>query len=255
MDNIFFAIYAFIMGSIIGSFLNVCILRIPEGTSIVSPPSRCPQCGQAIRWFDNIPIISFLLLCAKCRYCGEPISCQYALVEILTGAFAVALYLSFPLIEALIYFAFVAALIVVTFIDLEHQIIPDVISLPGVVIGFLCSFALTRITYIDSLIGIAVGGGILLAVALIYYAIMKAEGMGGGDVKLLAMIGAFLGAQAVIATIFISSFLGSAVGLAIIAFKGKDRKYAIPFGPFLAIGAVIYLFWGEPLIEWYRRLL
>jgi leader peptidase (prepilin peptidase)/N-methyltransferase len=176
-------------------------------------------------------------------------------VEVLTGAFAVMLYRAFPLPEALIYFFFVSALIVVTFIDLEHQIIPDVISLPGVAIGFLCSFVLPRITYIDSLLGIALGAGILLAVALLYYAIMKAEGMGGGDVKLLAMIGAFLGAQAVIATVFISSFLGSAVGLAIIGLKGKDRKYAIPFGPFLAMGAVIYLFWGEPLVEWYRRLL
>ena len=227
MDNLFFALYAFIMGSIIGSFLNVCILRIPEGMSIVSPPSRCPRCRKPLRWFDNIPIISFLILRAKCRYCGQPISCQYALVEILTGVFAVALYLSFPLVEALIYFVFVSALIVVTFIDLEHQIIPDVISLPGVVIGFLSSFTLTRITYLDSLIGIALGGGILLAVALIYYAVMRTEGMGGGDVKLLAMIGSFLGAKSVIATIFISSFLGSAVGLAIIVFKGKDRKYAI----------------------------
>ena len=255
MDNIFLTSYAFLMGAIVGSFLNVCILRIPEGTSIVSPPSRCPQCGQSIRWFDNIPIVSFLILRGKCRYCGAAISCQYVLIEILTGASAVALYRSFPLPEALIYFAFVAALIVITCIDLEHQIIPDVISLPGVVVGFLCSFALPRITYIDSLLGIALGGGILLAVALIYYVIMKAEGMGGGDVKLLAMIGAFLGPKAVITTIFISSFLGSVVGLAIIALKGKDRKYAIPFGPFLAMGAIIYLFWGEPLIEWYRNLL
>ena len=255
MDSVFFTIYAFLIGCIVGSFLNVCILRIPQGTSIVSPPSRCPQCRRSIRWFDNIPVVSFLILRGKCRYCGKPISRQYVLVEVLTGAFAVAIYRSFPLTEALIYFIFVSALIVVTFIDLEHQIIPDVISLPGVIIGFFCSFALTRITYIDSLFGIALGGGILLAVALIYYFIMKAEGMGGGDVKLLAMIGAFLGAQAVIATIFISSFFGSAVGLAIIALKGKDRKYAIPFGPFLAMGAVIYLFWGEPLIEWYRRLL
>jgi leader peptidase (prepilin peptidase)/N-methyltransferase len=175
-------------------------------------------------------------------------------VEALSGICALALYLSFPLLECLIYFAFVSSLIVISFIDLDYKIIPDVISVPGVAAGFLCSFGLSRITYIDSLLGIALGGGTLLAVAFIYYAITKHEGMGGGDVKLLAMIGAFLGPKAVIATIFISSLLGSAVGLLMIMLKGKDRKYAIPFGPFLAIGAVIFLFWGEPLIALYQRL-
>ncbi len=254
-DNALFATLAFLVGSAIGSFLNVCIYRIPQGISIVSPASRCPRCQEPIQWFDNIPMISFMLLRGRCRHCGAFISFNYLLVEVLSGASALALFLYFPLMEAIIYFGFVASLIVVTFIDLEHKIIPDLISLPGVMVGFLCSFGLSRITYFDSLVGIALGGGTLLAVALIYHAIMKSEGMGGGDVKLLAMIGAFLGPKAVITTIFISALFGSAAGLVIIALAGKDRKYAIPFGPFLALGAVIYLFWGEPLLEWYRRLL
>lgn len=255
MDSMAFPIVAFIFGCIIGSFLNVCIYRIPQDSSIVFPASHCPQCRQPIHWYDNIPLISYLLLAGRCRRCGVSIPFQYFLVEALTGLLSLFLYLRFPLVEYGIYFAFSASLIVVMFIDLKHKIIPDSISLPGMVIGFLSSFALSRITYVDSLIGLALGGGFLLAVSRLYYAATKTEGMGGGDVKLLAMIGAFLGTKAVVATIFISSFVGSAVGLAIIFFKGKDRKYAIPFGPFLTLGAIIYLFWGESLISWYQRLL
>jgi leader peptidase (prepilin peptidase)/N-methyltransferase len=176
-------------------------------------------------------------------------------VELLTASFSVLLFLLYPPVDYLIYFVFFSSLVVITFIDLEHQIIPNVISIPGIPIGFLASFALSQITWIDSLLGIALGGGILYGVAWGYYLITKTEGMGMGDVKLLAMIGAFLGSKAVVVTVFVSAFVGSVVGVAIMLFTGKGRKYAIPYGPFLALGAIISLFWAESLVAWYQGLL
>ncbi len=255
MDNLIFPFFSFLFGSVVGSFLNVCIHRLPRGESIIFPSSHCPYCNQTIRFYDNIPIISYLILRGKCRFCGKPISPQYLIVEILSATFSLILFLKYPIWEYLIYFSFFSSLLVITFIDLKHQIIPDIISLPGIGIGFLSSFVLSRITYLDSFLGIALGGGILYGVALIYYLIMKTEGMGGGDIKLLAMIGAFLGSKAVLVTIFVSALIGSVVGLTIIVLKGKDRKYAIPFGPFLALGAIISLFWGNSLIAWYTNLM
>jgi leader peptidase (prepilin peptidase)/N-methyltransferase len=161
----------------------------------------------------------------------------------------------YPPVEYFIYFVFFCSLLVITFIDLKHQIIPDVISIPGIGVGFLASFALSQITWLDSLLGIVLGGGVLYGVAWGYYLIMKAEGMGGGDIKLLAMIGAFLGSKAVVVTIFVSAFVGSIVGVAIMLLKGKGRKYAIPYGPFLALGAVISLFWAENVVAWYQGIL
>jgi len=161
----------------------------------------------------------------------------------------------YPPVEYLIYFVFFSSLVIITFIDLEHQIIPDVISIPGIGVGFLASFALSQITWLDSLLGIALGGGVLYGVAMGYYLIMKTEGMGGGDIKLLAMIGAFLGSKAVVVTIFVSALVGSVVGIAMMLFKGKGRKYAIPYGPFLALGAIVSLFWAETLVAWYQGIL
>ncbi|HNR14379.1 MAG TPA: prepilin peptidase [Thermodesulfobacteriota bacterium] len=255
MDSVILPSLAFIFGTIIGSFLNVCIYRLPQETSIVFPGSHCPRCGQPIRFYDNIPLLSYLILAGKCRYCRASISFQYFLVEMASGIFSLLVFLHFSLSEYFVYFGFIASLLVVTGIDLKHKIIPDVISLPGIVIGFACSFVLPRITYVDSLLGIALGGGTLLTVSVVYYAVTKTEGMGGGDIKLLAMIGAFLGPKAVVAVIFISSCVGSLIGIGIILLKGKDRKYAIPFGPFLALGAVIFVFWGDALLNWYQRFL
>lgn len=254
MDS-FFSFVAFVFGSVIGSFLNVCIYRLPRDKSIVFPGSHCPHCNQAIRFYDNIPIVSFLVLRGRCRTCGAAISPRYVIVEALAGCLSLVLFLHFPPVEYLVYFAFCASLIVITFIDLEFQIIPDIISLPGIPIGFLCSFLLSRVTYFDSLLGILLGGGILFAVAEGYLLVTKTEGMGGGDIKLLAMIGAFLGYQAVLVTIFLSAFVGSVVGVTLMLLKGKDRKYAIPFGPFLALAAIICLFWQQPLIAWYQGVL
>ena len=255
MTNMFFPFLAFLFGSIIGSFLNVCVLRLPQKKSLLFPSSHCPHCQQPIRFYDNIPLISYLVLRGRCRFCGQPISPQYVIVELLTALFSLLLFLHYSLTEYFIYFAFFSSLVVVTFIDLKHQIIPDAISLPGIGAGFLASFVLPRITYLDSLLGIALGGGILYFVALVYYLITKTEGMGMGDVKLLAMIGAFLGSKAVVITIFLSAFLGAVVGITLMVIKGKSRRYAIPYGPFLSIGALLSLFWGDVLLAWYYHFL
>jgi leader peptidase (prepilin peptidase) / N-methyltransferase len=245
-------IFLFLFGASIGSFLNVCIHRLPLHKSIVSPPSACPNCERAIPFYENIPILSYLLLRGKCGGCGGPISIRYMMVELIIALLAIALFILFgPTIETPVYFVFLSALIVVTFIDIKHQIIPDVISLPGIVVGFGASFLISFPGPIDSIIGIIAGGGTLFLVAFGYYLITGREGMGGGDVKLLAMIGAFLGWRGVIVAIFAGSFVGAFVGIICMLIKGKDMKYAVPFGPFLALGSVAYLFFGETLIELY----
>jgi len=242
----------FIFGAILGSFLNVCIFRLPEGKSIVSPSSYCPNCRHSISFYDNIPVLSFLLLGGKCRKCRHPIPIRYPLVEILAGLLSLALFLKFGLsTDYFVYLTFSLSLVVVTFIDMQHRLIPDVITLPGIVLGVTASLFLQGVSFIDSIIGVAFGGGFLFLVAAGYYRLTKKEGMGGGDIKLLAMIGAFLGWKSVLLTIFIGSSFGSLVGLTIMAAKGKDRKYAIPFGPFLAIGAIISLFWGGAIFMYY----
>jgi len=244
-----------VLGAIVGSFLNVCISRLPKEESIVRPGSHCPKCKTPIRFYDNIPLLSYLLLKGKCRHCKAPISIQYPIVEAITALSSFFLFITFGVsLSFFYYFSFVAALIAITVIDLYHQIIPDVISLPGIVIGLLGSLVIPQITFWSSLIGVLSGGGSLFLVATVYQWLFKREGMGGGDVKLLAMIGAFLGWKAVILTIFLSSFIGSIIGITVMLIKGKDFKYAIPFGPFLALGAVISLFWGENLISWYLYL-
>ena len=248
-------IVSIIFGALIGSFLNVCIFRLPKEESIVWPGSHCPHCKKPIEFYDNIPLVSYLLLRGRCRYCKEPISIQYPLVEGITALSSLFLLMKFGVtLSYLIYFAFVAALIVITVIDLHHQIIPDVISLPGIGVGLLASLVTPQITLFNSLIGILLGGGSLFFVATVYQWLFKREGMGGGDVKLLAMIGAFLGWKAVILTILLSSLIGSITGIIIMVLKGKDFKYAIPFGPFLSLGAVIALFYGPSLINWYLYL-
>jgi leader peptidase (prepilin peptidase)/N-methyltransferase len=244
-----------IIGAMVGSFLNVCICRLPKGESIVTPRSHCPQCQTLIRFYDNIPLFSYLFLRGKCRSCGAPISIQYPIVEGVTALGSLVLFLKFGVSwEYLLYFSFLSALIVITVIDLYHQIIPDVISLPGIGVGLLASLLLPRLSFLNSLTGVLLGGGSLFLVATVYQWLFKREGMGGGDVKLLGMVGAFLGWKAVILTILFSSFIGSVTGILFIAIKGKDLKYAIPFGPFLSLGAVLSLFFGEEIIRWYLYL-
>ncbi len=246
----------FAAGLCIGSFLNVCIYRIPESKSIVTPPSSCPSCGYRIRYYDNIPIASYLFLRGKCRQCHARISLRYPMVELLTGLFALWVFFRLGLsLQALVYFAFIATLLVITFIDIDHRIIPDVISLPGIPVFFLASFAVPSLTYKESLMGILLGGGILYAVAWTYLFLTKREGMGGGDIKLLAMMGGLIGWKGVFFTIFVSSAIGTVTGLAIMIATRKNMKLAVPFGPFLAMGAVIYIFFGQEMILWYFRLM
>lgn len=247
-----FYIFAFLLGAVVGSFLNVCICRLPEEKSIVTPPSACPRCGTGIRWYDNIPIISFLILRGRCRNCGEPISWRYPLVEALNGVLTLLLFIkSGPTLSFLALFLFTSSMVVITFIDLDHQIIPDSISLPGIVIGFIFSFFLPWNSWLNSLLGILLGGGSLLLVAWGYEKLTGKEGMGGGDIKLLAMMGAFFGWRSVLFIIFAASLVGSVIGVTAMVIKKSDGKLAIPFGPFLAFGAMLYIFFGRQLITWY----
>jgi leader peptidase (prepilin peptidase)/N-methyltransferase len=245
----------FLFGLMVGSFLNVCIRRLPAGESIVFPASHCPICRKPIRAYDNVPLVSYLLLRGRCRSCGASISMRYPLVELLTGSLAIACLAALGWSPSfLMTLAFLCALIVITFIDLDHQIIPDAISLPGIVIGFLSAVVIGEPTWRASLIGIALGGGILWAVAAGYHRLTGREGMGGGDVKLLAMIGAFLGWRAVPVTLMVGSLAGTVVGLGLMLYSGRDSRTPIPFGPFLALGAVCALFFGDALIAWYLGL-
>ncbi len=245
----------FIFGAVVGSFLNVCIHRIPSNESVAFPASHCPHCHTPIRPYDNIPILSYLLLRGRCRECAVPISHRYPIVEMLAGIAAVAAVSAFGLsATALLVFAFLAALIVITFIDLDHQIIPDAISIPGIFVGFAASLLPGQPSWIASLAGILIGGGSLWAVAAGYEWLTGREGMGGGDIKLLAMIGAFLGWRGIPVTLLLASLLGTIIGVSLMIARGRDTKMAIPFGPFLAVGAACALFWGDALIDWYLNL-
>jgi len=246
---------AFCFGAVIGSFLNVCIRRLPAGESIVYPPSHCPGCGTRIRGRDNIPLLSYLLLCGRCRSCGSRISLRYPAVEALTAIALVLLLYRFGLTGSFAVAAvFLTALIVISFIDLDHQIIPDVITLPGIAVGLLLSVAGMGPRVLDSVLGALLGGGLLYAVAVGYHAWTGREGMGGGDVKLLAMIGAFLGWRSVLVTLVLGSFTGALVGVGLILGRGADVRVPIPFGPFLALGATCAIFFGDRLIHWYLHL-
>jgi leader peptidase (prepilin peptidase)/N-methyltransferase len=243
--------FAFIFGAAIGSFLNVCIFRLPAETSIIRPASRCPKCLHPLRFYDNIPLMSYILLRGKCRDCGATISSRYPLVELTTALLALLLFMKFGLtLNFLIFFIFTAVLIVITFIDLDHQIIPDVITLPGIPLFFLAAvFLVKEVTWCDALLGLLIGGGMLFVIALVYELITKREGMGGGDIKLLAMIGGFLGWKSLMFVLLFSSFSGAIVGIAAMIINKQDMKYAVPFGPFLSAAAVAYLFWGDAFMR------
>ena len=247
---IFIEIIIALLGAAIGSFLNVCIRRIPAGESLVFPASHCPKCNYSIRFYDNIPIISFLLLRGRCRNCREGISLQYPLVELLTAIMALLLFWKFGLtLKFLFSFLFACVLIIITFIDLEHQIIPDVLTLLGIPVFFLAAVFAMGVSPLEAVLGVLIGGGILYAIAFGYELITKREGMGGGDIKLLAMLGAFFGWKSLFFILLVSSFLGAIVGISVILIKGKDMRYAVPFGPFLSLAALAYIFWGDEFIR------
>jgi leader peptidase (prepilin peptidase)/N-methyltransferase len=272
-----FAIAAFIFGLVVGSFLNVCIVRLPRGRSVVTPPSHCPRCKAGIRFYDNIPIISFLILRGKCRSCGEPISWRYPAVELMNGLFYLWIIAEFGTNgEALLMMALCSSLIVITFIDYDHQIIPDVITLPGMLAGLsLAPFFMSALDgalpfqlgnllphagpyltgFLNSLIGLLLGVGPLLAIGWIWEKLRHVEAMGGGDVKLMGMVGSFLGWKGALLTIMLGALVGSIVGLGLIVMKRHKMGKVIPFGPFLALGAVATAFYGPDIISWYLGLI
>lgn len=243
-----------LVGLAIGSFLNVVIHRLPRGDSIVSPGSRCPACGYALRALDNIPVVSYLVLLGRCRQCAVRISARYPLVEIATAALFVLHYVVFgwtPLLAVRLLFA--AALVALFAIDFEHHLLPDAITLPGLGVGVLASLFLPP-GIRDAFIGILAGGGVLWAIGEAYYRYSGEEGMGGGDVKMLAMIGAFLGWQLVIVTLVFSSIAGSLIGLLVVATKRGGMKYALPYGTFLAVAALVASLSGAQIVDWYMGL-
>jgi leader peptidase (prepilin peptidase)/N-methyltransferase len=268
------AFIIFVFGLIIGSFLNVCILRIPIAESVVLPPSHCPSCGMPIKPYDNIPVVSWLVLAGRCRKCKARISAMYPMVELGTGLLFLACYLVFGInAEALKWAIFAALLIVLTITDLRERILPDKVNFVGFGLGLLLSL-FTRpvdgtalwlanhlftypppeaaLSFADALIGAGVASGLLWLVAEGYFRARGREGMGLGDVKMMAMAGAFLGLQRALLTILLGSLLGSIIGIAVIAIGRKGRDFELPFGTFLGAGAMLVVFFGSPALDWYR---
>jgi leader peptidase (prepilin peptidase)/N-methyltransferase len=270
-------IFVFLFGLIIGSFLNVCILRIPSGKSIVLPASACPKCGEPIRPYDNIPVLSYLLLGGKCRGCKTKISPMYPLVELLTALLFLGCFYAFGIsVETAKWAAFSAIMVVLVFTDLRERILPDVVNFTGLAIGLIFSLFTKPtdgtalwianhlfdypppapvLSLVDAILGAAVGGGLLWLVSEAYFKLRGREGMGLGDVKMMLMAGAFLGAKRTLLTILAGSLLGSVLGVAIILARRKDADYELPFGTFLGAGALLVVFFGTPLVNWYQSLL
>jgi leader peptidase (prepilin peptidase) / N-methyltransferase len=267
----------FLLGLLIGSFLNVCIVRIPAGKSIVLPASACPNCGAAIKPYDNIPVVSYLLLRGKCRGCQTKISWMYPVVELLNGALYLLCYLAFGMtLETLKWAIFASLLVVLVFTDLRERILPDVINFTGFAIALLLSLFLPPadgtaqwlaaryfafpppmpvVSLADAIFGAAFGSGILWIISEGYFRLRKREGMGLGDVKMMLMAGAFLGLKRTVLTILLGSVLGSVIGVAFIAIRRKGTDYELPFGTFLGAGALIVVFYGTPFVNWYMSLL
>jgi leader peptidase (prepilin peptidase)/N-methyltransferase len=249
-------VLAVLLGLILGSFLNVCIYRLPREMSIVRPRSCCPSCNGAIAWFDNIPVLSYLLLRGRCRHCSTGIPIRYPLIEATTALISWLVFHRFGLsLDYFVYFFYAASLLVVSVIDLEHRIIPDQISLSGIVIGLLLAAFTPVMPFLDSLAGFALGGGSLLLVGMAYEAIRKQEGIGGGDIKLLAMIGAFTGWKGVLFTIFGGSLIASIVGITLMIVRRTNSQVPIPFGPFLSGASFLFILVGPRLIQAYWSIL
>ncbi|HTW23166.1 MAG TPA: prepilin peptidase [Candidatus Baltobacteraceae bacterium] len=269
--------FAFLLGLIIGSFLNVCIVRIPERKSIVMPASACPKCGAAIRPYDNIPVLSYLFLRGKCRSCKTKISPMYPLVELLTGLLFLGSYLAFGLsVEALKWATFSAVMVVLVFTDLRERILPDVVNYTGLAFGLALSLATAPadgtaqwlaskmfdfpppppvISLADAVLGAFLGSGLLWFVSEAYFRLRKREGMGFGDVKMMLMVGAFLGPKRTLLTIFAGSLLGSIIGVTYILARRKGSNYELPFGTFLGMAALLAAFFGTQVVNWYQSLL
>ena len=251
MTQAWWLILAGLLGACIGSFLNVVIYRLPRGQSLATPPSRCPKCGYRLKWFDNIPVLGWLLLGGRCRECRNRISIQYPIVELITAVlFVIVVWVTPPGPLLVTRLLLLCILIALFGIDLEHQILPNSITLPGIAAGLLLS-TIAPPGWRDALIGIVLGGGVLYAIAWSYYLWRREEGLGMGDVKMLAMIGAFLGWKMVLVTLVLSSFSGALIGVGLIALQRGTMKLALPFGTFIAAGAVAAMLVGQPLADWY----
>ncbi len=250
MNAILYATAA-VLGLVMGSFLNVIIYRVPRNLSVVRPRSFCPKCHAKIPWYENVPVASYLVLRGRCRRCGARISPRYPIVEAVGAVLAIVALWGFgPTLNAAFAFAFLMALTAVTLIDWDFRIIPDGISIPFIAIGLLWSVVNPALTLAGSAVGALAGGGSLYLIGLIYKGVRKAEGMGGGDVKLMAMIGAFLGIKLVVPVILIASFAGAVYGITLLR-AGKGARAAVAFGSFLAPSAAVCLLWGNRLVSWY----
>jgi leader peptidase (prepilin peptidase)/N-methyltransferase len=255
VDGFWYGVAA-VFGALIGSFLNVCMYRLPRRESIVWPGSHCPSCGTAIESYDNIPVLSYLLLTGRCRSCHGRISIRYPVVEAVNAAGYVVILATFGMTwTAVLYAVLFSALLVVAGTDLTHQIIPNVVTVPGMALGLLGAATVLPVGLNNALLGVLIGGGLLWGLAWASPYLFGKEGMGGGDIKLVAMIGAFLGWKSALLTIMVGSLAGSAIGISLIAFGFMKRDEYIPFGPFLVLGAVVAMFFGQPLLEWYQTLL
>jgi leader peptidase (prepilin peptidase) / N-methyltransferase len=247
--------FAVLFGLIWGSFLNVVIHRLPGGQSLVSPRSRCPSCGNAVAAYDNIPVLSYLILGGRCRSCRARISIRYPLIEAAIGAASLLAFLRHGIsLEYATELAFVAAMVALIFIDFDHQILPNSITLPGTALGLALAGPRLEISFRDALTGALLGAGMLFLVAEVYFRLRKAEGLGMGDVKMMGMVGAFVGWKGVLLTIFLGSLSGTIVGLVVMAFSKADLKTKLPFGTFLGMGAIATVYAGERLIGWYTSL-
>jgi len=246
-----YAILFLAIGLIVGSFLNVCIYRMPRRESVNWPGSHCTTCNRSLAWYENVPVVSWLVLRGRCRTCHDPISVIYPTVEVITGLVFLAAYELYGLsLLTVVRIAFACAMIVLFAIDLRHRILPNVITVPGIVAGFVASLWLPP-GWQSSLIGLLIGGGVLFAVGEVYYRTRGVEGMGMGDVKMLAMIGAFLGWPLMLLTLILASFTGAILGLAMIVSGRGGAKAALPFGTFLAVGALVSAVAGQPIVDWY----
>jgi len=251
-EYLFDDVVVFVLGTLLGSFANVCIYRLPQRLSVVFPGSHCPSCQEALRPWHNIPLLSYVLLGGRCATCKTTISPRYPLVELCNGLLYVFLYHQYHFsVQSLVLALLATALLIVSWIDIVYMIIPDTITLPGIVVGIGTSLWLTPVGVGNAVLGVVLGGGLFLLMAVLSVVILHREGMGGGDIKLIAMVGAFLGWQAVLVTIFLGAVLGAFVGIVLMLLRRQGRKEPLPFGPFLALGALLAMVWGDTMLTWY----
>jgi len=251
-EYLFGYVFVFILGTLFGSFANVCVYRLPQRLSIVFPGSHCPFCQEALRPWHNIPLLSYMLLGGRCATCKMAISLRYPLVELGNGLLYVFLYHHYHFsVQGMVFALLATALLIVSCIDIAHTIIPNAITLPGIVVGIGTSLWLTPVGVGNAVLGVLVGGGLFLLIAVLSLAILQREGMGAGDIKLIAMIGALLGWHAVLVTIFLGAVLGALVGIVLMLLRRQGRKEPVPFGPFLAIGTLLTMVWGDTILTWY----